>query len=146
MNQALPFENNYFDHIVSINSIYATQNPKAVLKEFYRKLKSGGSLYLVNPVKKPSISAVLSEHITLISEHKGFAKSALILRNILKFPQFVLVMIVNLMILKLSKNSVFHFYDIGEFEALVEECGFKLSHTQTIYGDTDIFIIAKKKL
>lgn len=40
--QQLPFANNVFDHIYSINAIYHVNNPKAVIDEAYRSLKPSG--------------------------------------------------------------------------------------------------------
>ena len=38
LNNKLPFPDNHFDRVVSINSLYALNNPKTVLREFSRTL------------------------------------------------------------------------------------------------------------
>jgi ubiquinone/menaquinone biosynthesis C-methylase UbiE len=45
----LPFENNYFDRIVSFETIEHTTEYMAMLKEFYRVLKPGGIAFISTP-------------------------------------------------------------------------------------------------
>lgn len=45
----LPFENNYFDHILSLETLEHTPGPLAFLKELFRVLKPNGSLVMSCP-------------------------------------------------------------------------------------------------
>lgn len=43
---SIPFEDNFFDRIMSVNTIYFWSNPVQLLKEIQRVLKTGGSIVL----------------------------------------------------------------------------------------------------
>lgn len=45
----LPFENNYFDYILSLETLEHAPNPLVFLKELFRTLKSNGSLVMSCP-------------------------------------------------------------------------------------------------
>jgi 2-polyprenyl-3-methyl-5-hydroxy-6-metoxy-1,4-benzoquinol methylase len=49
MGENLPFEDGYFDYVVSIEGIEHTENPFRFLRECARVLKSTGKLYLTTP-------------------------------------------------------------------------------------------------
>lgn len=51
LNQKLPFKDNFYDGITCIHTLYALENPKLILQEFYRILKPGGRL-VVSDLKK----------------------------------------------------------------------------------------------
>ncbi|OJJ23728.1 methyltransferase type 11 [marine bacterium AO1-C] len=40
--EKIPFEDNFFDKVMTVNTIYFWNNPSAFLQEIYRVLKSGG--------------------------------------------------------------------------------------------------------
>jgi len=145
LNHPLPFADEAFDNIVCINSIYATQDPKRVLEEFSRTLRSGGTLILVNPKKNPKIISVLVEHLRLSMQLKGWKKIRLFARNLIYLPQFFLVILLNLLIKSLSRNAVYHFFNMDECQELVSRCQFRIIDTTYEYGDTDIFVVAEKE-
>ena len=70
----LPFENNFFDKILCIETLEHVINPERVLKEFYRVLKSSGTLIITYPTKAiveriyeflvPKKKFIISEHLT----------------------------------------------------------------------------------
>jgi ubiquinone/menaquinone biosynthesis C-methylase UbiE len=47
--QALPFEDNSFDVVISCETIEHVPDPRAALREMYRVAKPGGSLFLTTP-------------------------------------------------------------------------------------------------
>lgn len=145
LNNPLPYDNGTFDNIVSINSLYATKNPKMVLKEFHSKLKVSGTLIIVNPKINPKITDVIREHIDLAMKKKGLKRTYLLLQNILKIPQFIIVIILNILIVKLSRNNIYHFFNVNDLKKLISNCGFRVLETKYLYGKTDIFVMAEKK-
>ena len=72
--EKLPFENNFFDKILCIETLEHVINPEKVLKEFYRVLKSSGTLIITYPTKAiveriyeflaPQKKFIISEHLT----------------------------------------------------------------------------------
>jgi ubiquinone/menaquinone biosynthesis C-methylase UbiE len=49
-SESIPLEDNFFDIIISTNSFHHYLHPDKALKEMYRLLKSGGKLYLLDPL------------------------------------------------------------------------------------------------
>jgi len=49
LNQPLPFEDSFFDYVVSIEGIEHLESPFLCIREFSRVLKTGGSLILTTP-------------------------------------------------------------------------------------------------
>lgn len=146
LNERLPYEDEFFSDIVSINSIYATQNPQQVLDEFHRKLKWGGRLILVNPKKNPKIVDVFLDHLRMSMNATNRHNKYILLRNLRKLPQFLIIIIVNLLIVKFSQNNRYHFFDLNELTELITKCHFSIVEAKFIYGNTDIFVVAKKTM
>ncbi len=49
-SESIPLEDNFFDIIICNNSFHHYLHPDKALKEMYRLLKSGGKLYLLDPL------------------------------------------------------------------------------------------------
>ena len=49
-SESIPLENNFFDIIISTNSFHHYLHPDKALKEMHRLLKSGGKLYILDPL------------------------------------------------------------------------------------------------
>lgn len=47
--ESIPLESNYFDVIICTNSFHHYYNPGKALNEFYRLLKKGGKVYILDP-------------------------------------------------------------------------------------------------
>lgn len=62
LNKQLPYERGCFDAIVSVNTLYALENPEAVLKEFARLLTIKGRLLLVTPKEGYQNGLILKAH------------------------------------------------------------------------------------
>jgi ubiquinone/menaquinone biosynthesis C-methylase UbiE len=58
--EALPFQSDYFDLVVSRSVIEHLQDPGKVFGEFYRVLKAGGKVILVTPNKYDYVSVIAS--------------------------------------------------------------------------------------
>lgn len=52
-DEVIPFSNEYFDHIISLNTIEHIYNAHFVIKEMYRVLKPSGQLSLATPFMYP---------------------------------------------------------------------------------------------
>jgi ubiquinone/menaquinone biosynthesis C-methylase UbiE len=81
--KSLPFENEQFDKVFSIHSIYFWDELSATFSEIYRVLKPGGGLILTlcdgkNGETWDGISSLIEEQIIPIMKSKGFFEIALV--------------------------------------------------------------------
>ena len=143
--ERLPFENDYFDKIVSNNALYNIPREKReeVLLEFKRVLKPGGKIVLSNIHKdfKPlkiyitSISKNI-EKFGLVSTLKLFIKMCIPTLKIFYYNFFIQKEY------KFSKNNLFEF---GEQKKLLEKAGFAdISETKFVYAGQGVLNSARK--
>jgi ubiquinone/menaquinone biosynthesis C-methylase UbiE len=49
-SESIPLEDNFFDIIICTNSFHHYLNPEKVMREIYRLLKTGGKIYILDPI------------------------------------------------------------------------------------------------
>ena len=125
LNGKLPFSDNYFDRVVSINSLYALKEPKYILDEFYRVLKTGGRLALATPQHKAGILPIFFEHL----------KNGKIIYALLAFPIFVLIGLINVIILNRGAKNHYHFLTKPELLSLLDKNKFFNININSAYAD-----------
>lgn len=134
LNQPLKFPGGRFDYLVSINTLYALDDPARVLKEFHRVLKRGGRLVVVNPVS----------NIRPVSFKKrlGFDKTRIdSLKTVLDISQAVLI---NMVIYLRSRLNRYHFLSEAKFREVLVGIGFKAVEFKYVPEDQSIIVIATK--
>jgi ubiquinone/menaquinone biosynthesis C-methylase UbiE len=62
LNRALPFADGTFDRIVTINVLYALEDPERVVTELLRVLKPHGVLVISSPLPSYSVSLMIADH------------------------------------------------------------------------------------
>ena len=62
LNAELPFEDGTFDRIVTINVLYALDDPEGVVRELLRVLKPDGVLVISSPLPCYSVSPMIADH------------------------------------------------------------------------------------
>ena len=62
LNAELPFEDATFDRIVTINVLYALDDPERVVRELLRVLKPGGVLVISSPLPSYSVRPMIADH------------------------------------------------------------------------------------
>lgn len=65
--ESIPLEENFFDFIICTNSFHHYLNPGMVMNEFYRLLKTGGRVYILDPTAD-SIFMKLIDKIARLTE------------------------------------------------------------------------------
>lgn len=71
-NDALPFPEDSFDGVLAFNAMYLAEDPLFTLLEIHRVLRPGAYFVMSTPGPKPSILAILKEHLkTCYSELSG---------------------------------------------------------------------------
>ena len=125
LNGKLPFPDNYFDRVVSINSLYAFKEPFSTLQEFYRVLKTGGRLALATPQHEAGVLPIFFEHL----------KNGKIIYALLAFPIFVLIGLINVIILNRGARNHYHFLTKPELLSLLNENKFFNININSAYAN-----------
>lgn len=147
LNEQLPYVDSSFDCTVSLNVLYALQDPQRVLQEFWRVMKFGGLLVLANPRVKPKMRDVILAHIRMAVRLDWSKGLSLFVKNLFSFPLFLFTLVLNFLIIKrrAAKNQ-YHFFNAESLEVLLKNAGFRILNSELAYGNTDIFIVATKIL
>ena len=145
LNKPLPFSANYFDGLVSNNTIYTLpeNNRPAIFKEFYRVLKTNGKIAIANVHKGFKPFKIYSEHIKWSVKNKGIFSTIAQMFE-LTIPT-IKIFYYNSLIKKENKNSQYSFVEIGEQKKLLEFAGFKnVSEDKYVYAEQGILNTAVK--
>ncbi|NPV91685.1 MAG: class I SAM-dependent methyltransferase [Firmicutes bacterium] len=134
LNQPLGFPGGRFDYLVSINTLYALDDPARALKEFHRVLKRGGRLVVVNPVS--DIRPVS------FNRRMGFDKDRIdSLGTVLDISLAVLI---NMVIYLRSRFNRYHFLSEADFREVLGRIGFNTVDFRYVPEDQSIIVIATK--
>ncbi|MFH1367168.1 MAG: class I SAM-dependent methyltransferase [Patescibacteria group bacterium] len=75
LDEKLPYDDNFFDRVVTINVLFAVSNPFLVLKEFHRVLKNSGKIVIVDPKPDANMGKTVVAHFKAVNERmKGWKK------------------------------------------------------------------------
>ena len=144
LTQKLPFPDEFFDKIACSNTLYAIPKEKQlfVLKEFYRVLRHGGRLVLVNPKKESKTIDLYVRGIRKNFREEGFFKT---LYKIIKLSLATLkILYYNECLLKKEKR--FHFFEEKEQESLLKKAGFEeILSVINVYEEQDILVCSRKR-
>jgi len=141
LRNKLPFPDNFFDKIACNNTLYAIEKEKQLdtLKEFYRVLKPGGKIVLVNPKKGASPFKIYSGHIKISLKTKGIIKT---------FGDVTSMIIPTIKMFyfnyKIKKERGRFFLNIQEQESVIRDIGFSTIETKLVYGLQGILTQADK--
>lgn len=125
-----------FDRLVSVNSLYAVQDPVAVLRSWYSLLDDGGLLILAHP-HRPKIRTWLGEHLVLALKRLDIGA----LFNTLRLAGFVFS---NLLIKWGAQGKVMHFLPPEELKALCRKAGFAILKEDSAYAGGVVILQLQK--
>jgi SAM-dependent methyltransferase len=116
------------DRYVSVNSLYALQNPVSVLAGLASIALPGARLVVSTPQTSPSAVSVLEEHLDLTMPEAGHEREAERMR--------ILKLLAPLMqtTSKILATPEFHFASLEEFEGWVAGSGWVLRDLGEVYG------------
>jgi len=141
LTKSLPFQNNYFDKIVSNNVLYTISLEKRldVVKEFYRVLKPSGKIVISNVREgwKPAI--IYKDAIAKEYQKNGSIKTLI---KIIKLIIPTLRMLYyNSKIKKEGAGGNYRFMKAGEQSALLSQGGFNnISKEISVYSDQALLV------
>jgi len=125
LREKLPFPDNFFDKITCNNTLYAIPKEKQlnVLKEFYRILKPGGKIVIVNPIKGAKPIKIYFEGIKKSLKKLGLFNT---IKNVISmFIPTIKILAYNHLIKKESKEGSYHFFYINEQTEMLKKAGFR---------------------
>jgi len=140
----IPFPDNYFDKVVSNNTLYAISKNKQlpVLKEMHRVLKPNGKIVIANLRQGWKPAKIYLRGIREIYRQKGLLKTILTVLQMIR--PTVMIFYYNLLI---GRESDFHFLNTAEQKKLLQQVGL-IPHNETVmvYADQSILDVATKKI
>lgn len=135
LNENLKFPDKSFDCIVSVNSLYALQDPKKIISEFCRILKSKGKLTFVNPHEKSTFSGIMKRQF----QELGLLK--FILKFLINLFPLLIIIFVNIFFLKKNKN----YWNQELTREILENAGFIDINIKLTYANQALLVSAIKK-
>lgn len=123
LTERLPYKDNTFDAVISINALYMLPNPEFTLKEFHRILKHGGKLILSNPMYPPSMSKIVMERV----EEEG------LIRGIILALRLSLLGILNIIITRKLKKGIYFYWNKTELTEMLSTNGFNVEFFRNTY-------------
>jgi ubiquinone/menaquinone biosynthesis C-methylase UbiE len=136
LRNKLPFPDNYFDKIVSNNVIYtiSKKDRLAILKEFYRILKSNGKFVIANVHTGFSPLAIFKDHLKENIKLNGTSKT---LKDLIgKGHGLCKLFYYSILLIKQHKNGKYAFLEKDEQRKLLHQAGFKIANiTITSYSN-----------
>lgn len=115
LNEKLYFNNDYFDRIIAVNSIYAVYDPQFTLSELIRVLKPGGILVMVNP---HSQAKFITTYFQIINSGKG-------LQKVFLFTVTLPLLLFNLVIKFKASKKDYHFLSQENWKNIVNSFNIK---------------------
>ena len=152
LNKRLPFQNEVFDCVVSLNTIYAVASPKSTLLEFRRVLKPNGKLYVVVPKPDYENGLILRDHVGdnssveewLDAHASPEREEKLIRRTFVDESAIEDMLVVARHNRFIANNNEFHFFDSHTFKELLDAVTLQLSGMSFTYAKQDLFVRATK--
>lgn len=143
LSKKLPFENSFFDKIISINTLYTLSNEKIenVLKEFKRVLKAGGTLVIVDPEKSFSNMKIFFSDVFLYYKQYGIIKTLIFFLR--KSPLYFGLLIFNIIIDIKAITKKYHFQTEESYKQFVKNSGYLLKNVHKVYAQQCIMISSK---
>ena len=74
LNQELNFPDESFDRVICLNALYAVDNPRFTLEEFFRVLKPGGMIVIANPRPSAKFGPLIKDHFKRIRNIWGLRR------------------------------------------------------------------------
>jgi len=134
LDKGLEFMDGSFDRIVSVNTLYALDNPKEIISEFNRLLKPLGKLVFTNPHNKAKFSAIIGR------QFQELGLFNFIIKFLLNLPALFIIIFVNIVFIRKNKN----YWSKSETLNILTTHGFKDIDIKLTYADQNLLVRAIK--
>jgi len=145
LNRNLEFSDATFDRVICSNTLYALEEPRAVISEFHRVLRPYGTLIIANPKPNAGENTLMKEHVSALNRLTPFYRKVYqILISLLLIPVNLVVMAMNKVIIEKARSRRYHFLTERDLERILQEVGFTNIQTRSCYADQNWLVRAKK--
>jgi ubiquinone/menaquinone biosynthesis C-methylase UbiE len=136
LNENIPLADNSVDQVLSVNNFYILGKPVHVVQEWYRILKPGGFLNLIN----------LTRPLNLIEMNKAYF-STYGFREYIKMLQSQFINgVCNIYIQAQMKHGAYNYFSNEDHTNLLKDAGFSIEFINNTYiCNYDVHIVARKK-
>jgi len=143
LNNTLPFNDNYFDYIISLNTICFIEKEKRekIFDEFYRVLKPGGKIISVNLLYYFKPFKIFIAHIKRDIELNGFLKAMFSLMKKI-YPTFKMFYYTNI-IKRHGQNNNFFLLD-EQYNYLIKSNFSYITESKLVFGNQAVLNTASK--
>lgn len=138
LNAPLPFKDSSFDRIVCTNVLFALQDPKKTVAEFYRVLKPEGRLVIATPKGEFNTNTIFKTHLQSLRSWKEW---------VALFPLILplgLAVLCNIIGKQKSKKQIYHFFSAEQLQELIGSTYFNQITLTTTYANQDWLVVATK--
>jgi len=150
LNEPLEFPDEFFDKVVSVNTLYALQEPARVLSEFARVLKKGGTFVLVTPKKGYENGLILKEHCKSpkpdeywFDVHSSPERELKLISEAMQDEELTQRMLaIAAYNREISGTSHFHFFELEALVEMLGSSGLSVRQSKLVYADQNLFVIA----
>ena len=145
LNKDLEFPDSSFDKVVCSNTLYACENPQAVISEFYRVLKPGASIVIANPKPNAKIEGLIRAHLrTLKTLTPFYRRIHHMFIFVLLIPVNLIVVVINKTIIGRGRSGEYYFLDKEDLQRILQKVSFKKINVSPCYADQNWLVKAKK--
>ncbi len=130
-----------YDRIISVNGLYAAENPLGALRHWHELLADGGLLVVINPFV-PRLWPVFQEYFRDLWQSKDFKG---FLNFVFRLPAWLFLITINLSIARQVRQRVFHFLPPQTLKQLAEETGFQVLGQELVYGKGSVLLSLQKQ-
>jgi len=135
LSERLPYEDDIFDAVISVNTLYSLPDPDFALRQIRRVLKNNGKLILCNPMYPPPMGKIIAERV----REEG------LIRGLLLLVRLGSVILLNQIILRKMHKGSYSFWNTEEISKLLTSVGFKVEYTDKTYAlKANVICLASK--
>ncbi len=153
LDDELPFPDESFTKVVSMNVLYALPHPEYTLRELYRVLTHGGALVLATPKQGYDNGLILKEHTGSSlpdsfwrDAHSSPEREALLVREATADEGLISALLTIARFNRvIARTAAFHFFTKEEMHSLVKCAGFTDAHITPAYAGQAHLVTARKE-